>query len=83
MINSDRVVVVKADGRELGEVRATFTSDLVVIRNVTPQVESGDTLIRKVDGAPDQVYTVLEAIYFAGTGAHYQLKVEPKPAAAV
>jgi hypothetical protein len=83
MINKDRVVIMKANGAALGEIRATFTSDLVVIRNVSPQIEPGDSLIRKVEDGPDEVYTVLEAVYFAGTGAHYQLKVEKKPAATV
>jgi hypothetical protein len=81
MINSDRVIVMKADGSVLGEIRATFTSDLIVIRNVSPQIEPGDTVIRKVDGEADEVYTVLDAVYFAGTGAHYQLRVERKAAA--
>jgi hypothetical protein len=83
MINKDRVIVVKANGTTLGEIRATFTSDLIVIRNVSPQIEPGDSIIRKVEGGPDEEYTVVEAVYFAGTGAHYQLKVARKPAAAV
>ena len=78
MINNDRIVVVKADGTRLGETRATFTQDLIVIRNVAPQIEQGDTILRKLDDGTDEPYLVLEAIYFAGTGAHYQLKVEGK-----
>ena len=76
MINGDRVVVLKPDGTVLGETWATITSDLIVIRNVAPQIEEGDTIVRKVDGAPAESYRVVEAVYYAGTGAHFQLKVE-------
>jgi hypothetical protein len=83
MINRDRVVVLKADGPELGEIRATFTDDLIVIRNISPQIAPGDTVVRKVEGGPDELYVVIEAVYFAGTGAHYQLRVARKPTASV
>jgi hypothetical protein len=76
MINNDRVVVFKADGTTLGETRATITNDLIVIRNVSPQINEGDLIVRKVDGKADESYVVLSAVYYAGTGAHYQLRVE-------
>lgn len=79
MINSDRIVVVKSDGTKLGETWATVTPNLIVIRNVSPRIDPGDTIVRKVDGGPDESYLVLEAVYYAGTGAHYQLKVEQQP----
>ena len=83
MINSDRIIVVKADGTVLGETVATVTPDLIVIRNVSPRIDEGDTIIRKLDGGGDEVYRVMEAVYYAGTGAHYQLKVLLQPAAAL
>ena len=76
MINSDRVVVYKADGTQLGETWATVTQDLVVIRNVAPQISEGDLIVRKQDGQPDESYIVVDAAYYAGTGAHYQLRVQ-------
>lgn len=76
MIDKDRIVVVKADGTVLGETHATVTQDLIVIRNVAPQIGEGDTIVHKLDGTGDVKYRVLEAVYFAGTGAHYQLRVE-------
>ena len=82
MINNDRIVVVKADGTVLGETMATVTPDLIVIRNVAPRIDPGDTIVRKLDDGTDESYLVLEAVYYAGTGAHYQLKVELKPAPA-
>lgn len=75
MIDQDRIVVVKADGIELGETHATVTPDLIVIRNVAPRIVEGDSIIHKGDGG-DVHYRVIEAVYYAGTGAHYQLKVE-------
>lgn len=83
MINSDRIVVVKADGTLLGETVATVTPDLIVIRNVSPRIEEGDTIIRKMDDGTDEEYRVIAAVYYAGTGAHYQLKVEQKSARAL
>lgn len=83
MINNDRIVVVKADGTVLGETLATVTPDLIVIRNVSPRIDEGDTIIRKLEGGGEESYRVVEAVYYAGTGAHYQLKVEPNPATAV
>jgi hypothetical protein len=76
MIDQDRVVVVNGEGIELGETRATVTPDLIVIRNVAPQIVEGDTVIHKRDAEGDVHYRVTEAVYYAGTGAHYQLKVE-------
>jgi hypothetical protein len=76
MINRDRVVVFKADGTELGETWATVTPNLIVISNVSPQINEGDTIVRKSEEGPDESYRVVEAAYYAGTGAHYQLKVE-------
>lgn len=75
MINSDRVVVVKANGTELGETQATVTDGLVVIHNVAPQIDEGDTIIHRMESG-DVHYRVIEAVYYAGTGAHYQLRVE-------
>lgn len=75
MLNGDRIVVMKADGTVLGETWATVTPGLIVIKNVSPMIEKGDTIVRKVDGATDEVYHVMEAVYYAGTGAHYQVKV--------
>ena len=80
MINNDRVVVFKADGTELGETHATITNNLIVIRNVAPQINEGDVVVKKVDGKPDESYVVVSAVYYAGTGAHYQLKVEKQTA---
>lgn len=82
MINNDRIVVRKADGTQLGETWATFTDDLIVVRNVSPLIEEGDTIVRKVEGGADESYVVVEAVYYAGTGAHYQLKVEQRTASA-
>ena len=76
MINRDRIVVVKADGTTLGETSATITDNLIVIRNVAPQITEGDTVIHQMDGQGDVHYRVIEAVYYAGTGAHYQLRVE-------
>ena len=76
MIDQDTVVVLKADGTELGRTSATVTPDLIVIRNVAPQIREGDTVIHRTDGRDDVYYRVLEAVYYAGTGAHYQLRVE-------
>jgi hypothetical protein len=75
MINSDRVVVVKADGTRLGETQATVTDGLIVIHNVAPQIDEGDTIIHMRENGDDR-YRVVEAVYYAGTGAHYQLRVE-------
>ena len=83
MIINDRIVVVKADATVLGETVATVTPDLIVIRNVSPRIDEGDTIIRKLESGGEEVYRVIEAVYYAGTGAHYQLKVQLKPAAAV
>ena len=79
MINNDRVVVFKADGTQLGETLATVTPNLIVIRNVSPQIDEGDKIVRKIDGKPDESFVVVEAVYYAGTGAHYQLKVRKQP----
>lgn len=76
MINQDTVIVMKADGTELGRTPATVTRDLIVIRNVAPQIQEGDTVIHRMDGRDDVYYRVIEAVYYAGTGAHYQLRVE-------
>jgi len=76
MIDQDTVVVLKADGTELGRTSATVTPDLIVIRNVAPQIHEGDTVIHRTDGVDDIYYRVIEAVYYAGTGAHYQLRVE-------
>lgn len=76
MINRDRILVYKADGTLLGETMATVTEDLIVIRNVSPHIADGDTIIRKLEGEPDELYRIIEAVYYAGTGAHYQLKVK-------
>ncbi|HEX6573460.1 MAG TPA: hypothetical protein VF042_00700 [Gemmatimonadaceae bacterium] len=76
MINRDRIVVVKANGTVLGETSATITDDLIVIKNVAPQLIEGDTIIHRTDGGSDVYYRIIEAIYYAGTGAHYQLRVE-------
>jgi hypothetical protein len=46
MIDQDRVVVVNGEGIELGETRATVTPDLIVIRNVAPQIVEGDTVMQ-------------------------------------
>lgn len=80
VLNTDRITVMKSDGTVLGETFATVTPGLIVIKNVAPTIEEGDRIVRMRGDGRDEVYRVVEAVYYAGTGAHYQLRVEQQSA---
>ena len=75
---NDRVRLVKADGKEFGEVPANVQRNMIFIDDANLPIEEGDRLIRCLPNGLDECYLVLDrGLYSAveGMQAHYQVQV--------
>lgn len=70
--------VQKRDGQILGPYKAMFAGGTIVIADPMADVESGDTILRRLPNGKDERLVVTDATFFnegiGSLGAHYQIK---------
>jgi predicted nucleotide-binding protein len=62
---SDTIYVIKKDGKRSGPFRAVYDEGRIATRNAEPDIEDGDTIVRKV-GNREELYVVLDNSYSPG-----------------
>ena len=75
---TDRVTLVKQDGREFKDIPANVQPKKIFIDDASIPVEEGDRLVRSLPNGLRESYLVLERGYYDSFGripAHYQIEV--------
>jgi hypothetical protein len=70
--------VEKRDGQVVGPYKAIFAGGTIILADKMADVESGDTILRRLPSGKDERSVVTEATFFnqgvGSMGAHYQVK---------
>jgi hypothetical protein len=70
--------VEKRDGKIVGPYKATFAGTTIILADPMADVESGDTILRRLPNGKDERSVVTEATFFnqgiGSLGPHYQIK---------
>ena len=70
--------VEKRDGQVVGPYKAIFAGGTIILADQMADVESGDTILRRLPNGKDERSVVTEATFFnqgvGSIGAHYQVK---------
>ena len=70
--------IEKRDGKVAGPYKAIFVGDTIIIADPMADVESGDTILRRLPNGKDARSVVTDSTFFnqgvGSLGAHYQLK---------
>ncbi|MGY1459851.1 MULTISPECIES: hypothetical protein [unclassified Luteimonas] len=79
MLNpNEEARVEKRDGQVIGPYKARFAGSTIVIADPMADVETGDTVLRRLPNGKDERSVVTEATFFnqgvGRIGAHYQVK---------
>lgn len=76
---TDRVTLVKKDGRRFEGLPASVQSGLIMTEDPRIPIEDGDNFVRQLPSGVTEMFVVLDAGFnqaFHGIAAHYQSKVE-------
>lgn len=82
----DSLILIKQNGDRYEDIRGSVQGQRVFIFRGDILIEAGDTLVRKMSNGGEETMRVLDPSFFergAGSGPHYQMKVEKIPKAAI
>jgi hypothetical protein len=65
---SDRIAVLKADGRRYDNLKSVVERDAIIFDDVTVPLEEGDQIERQVPGGRTELYEVLDSGFTRGGG---------------